>query len=102
MTRDVLIPFLFLAPFIDWIVAVLLLQAAFRYPSGRALRERALIAVAIAGGVTAYFVAALNVAWDLPAFDLGTSQAIARISVAAIGLMPVYWLWLYLRKGWDS
>jgi hypothetical protein len=98
---NVLVAILFLAPFLDWIVAFLLLRAAFRFPEVRALRERALLAVAIATGVTVYFFAALNAAWDFPVLGLEDGQVLARISVMTIGLMPLYWLWLYIRKGWD-
>jgi hypothetical protein len=99
---SVLIALLSLAPFFDWAVALLLIRATIRYPHVKALRERALIAVAIAVGVTTYFLAAFNAAWGYPVVDLGGTQLIARLSVMAIGMMPLYWLWLYVHKGWSE
>ena len=97
-----LIAVLFLAPFVDWTVAGLLLRASRRYPNVRALRERSLVAVVIAGAVTVYFVAALNAFWHYPAFDLETTQLIARLAAASVGLVPMYWLWIYVRNGWRA
>ena len=81
---------------VDWIVAAILVRAAFRFPHVSALRERAVLAVAIGIAVTIYVVAAWNVdygGW----FDLAWSRTVARFCVALIGLVPLYWLALYVR-----
>jgi hypothetical protein len=97
-----LIAVLFVAPFVDWTVALLLVRASRNYPKGHALRERAILAVVIAIAVTVYFLAALNAFAKYPAFDLETGQLIARLAVASIGLLPAYWLWIYARNGWRA
>jgi hypothetical protein len=92
-----LIVVLFLAPIIDWAVAFALVRAWHLFPGIRSLKERAILAVAIAVATTVYFLAALNALNNFPAFDLGTGQMIARFAVASVGIVPAYWLWMYWR-----
>jgi hypothetical protein len=87
---------LLLAPVVDWPAASLLLRAARRNPDIKALRERAALAVVIAVALTVYAFAAFNAMFGYPAWGLAEGQLIARACFAAIGLFPLYWLWLYL------
>ena len=78
-----LLDLLTLGTFIVWIVALLLLRSARRYPDIRSLRERA---VAAAVSVD------LQIGWDQD-----TARVVARISQLAIELIPgCYWLVLYI------
>ena len=92
-----LLALLVVAPLVDWIVAGLLIRAAIRYTGVAALRERAILAMVIAAATTVYCVAAFNAVNGFPLLDLGAGQTVARVAVASIGLVPVYWLYLYWR-----
>jgi len=87
------------APVIDWIVAIILVQAARRSPSVRALRERALLAVGLAVTTSLFLVTVFNAELGRPLWSDETGRVLVRLLVAAIGLLPLYWLWLFVSKG---
>ena len=91
-----LLDLLVLGTFVVWIVAVLLLRSARRYPDIRSLRERAIAAAIIATFGTVYLVAATSVDLQLW-WDQDTARIVARVCFLAIELIPgCYWLWLYV------
>ena len=83
--------------FVVWLVAVLLLRAARRFPGVDALRERAVAAAVIATAGSLYFLAAFSVdvgGW----WSQDASRTVARLCFTAIDLIPgLYWLYLYQR-----
>lgn len=91
-----LLDLLTLGTFIVWIVALLLLRSARRYPDIRSLRERAVAAAVIAAFGTFYLTAAVSVDLQI-GWDQDTARVVARISLLAIELIPgCYWLVLYI------
>jgi hypothetical protein len=86
------------APLIDWIVAVILVRAALRARSVRALQERALLALGIAVTTTLFLVAVLNAETGFPLWNDAFGHVLVRVIVAMLGTLPIYWLWLYVTN----
>jgi hypothetical protein len=85
------------APIIDWIVTIILIRAALRAHVS-ALRERALLALGISVTTTLFLAAVLNTETGFPLWDDVTGHIIVRLVVAVLGVLPLYWLWLYATK----
>ena len=84
------------AAVVAWTSVVILGIAAWRVPRVGALVERTVLGAAAAVLVTVYGIVALNTDLGLPWFDSITSKAVIRGAVLLLGLLPVYWLALYL------
>ena len=96
MSNDLVFVILVAAALIDWFVASVLIRATVSFPSVEALRERAFLALVIAIAVSVYIIAAWNIDFG-HWWDDAMSRSIARVCVGAIGLVPLYWLWLFKR-----
>jgi hypothetical protein len=98
---DVLFPLLVILPFIDWTAAILLLLLARQEPHIDFLTERAAIAVVTAIMTTVYALVALNTQLDFAVLDRDVALVVVRSAVIFLGLMPIFWLLLFLsrRKG---
>lgn len=89
--------FILAAAAIAWVSVVILARAARRQPRIGALTERAVIGAGAALFVTLKGLIAVHADQGFPFFDARTSETILRIAVLFLGLLPVYWLALYLR-----
>lgn len=101
-----LIALLIMAPVIDWIVAIILVRAAWFGPSRerriRALQERAVMAVGVAIATSAYLIDVFNTEAGDPLFADDLGRFLSRLIIATIGLLPIVWLVLYLRGFQDA
>jgi phosphoglycerol transferase MdoB-like AlkP superfamily enzyme len=86
------------APVVDWTVALVLIRAT-RSSHVRALRERAVLAVGIALATTLFLVIAVNAESGYPLWGDTAERVLVRVIIAAVGLLPLYWLWLFLTRG---
>lgn len=84
---------------IDWTVTFLLVRGAFRFPGIAALRERAILSVVISVAISVFLLFVANSEAGWPVVDRDAGMVGSRIAVIAVGFVPIYWLWLYLRGG---
>lgn len=89
---------LLLVPFLDGLVAILLIRFAWEKPYINALIERAALAVGITVLTTVYAVAAANIDLGYPFFNLEDGRLLVRTVVLVIGLAPTWWLYLWLAR----
>ena len=94
---------LILAAF-GWISAAVLVNAARKRPRIGVLTERAALGVLVAVFVTLYGLAAFNSDAGFPLIGPETVRTVIRLLVVGLGLVPVYWVALYLtgRLGSDE
>jgi hypothetical protein len=94
VVATVLILLLLGAPLLDWSVAIILIHAT-RQSSVQALRERALLAVGVAIATTVYLLLVFNTQAGFPWWDNETGRTVVRLIIAFLGILPLYWLWLF-------
>ena len=88
------------APLLSWVVALILIRASRRAPAIHALKERAILALILALVGTAFVAVVFNVEAGWPLWSDNTGRVLVRIGFAILLVIPnVYWLWLYLTKG---
>ena len=80
----------------DW-WSVLVLTRASRN-NGGALRERRNVALILAHAATLYFVIGINTAAGFPWFPVAVTSIFNRSLLLVIGIIPIRFLYLYLRK----
>jgi hypothetical protein len=96
--NDVLLAILLVAPLIDWATVAMLAFVSHSAPEVRSLRERLLVATAIAVGTTIIALLVIDAKWihvQVPA-----DMAAVAIVAAIIAPSAVNALWLY--RGWKG
>ena len=83
---------------LNWYVTLKLWRLARSAPEIAMLRERALVALALALIVTVFAAIFLNNEMVVPLFDLEATRIITRSAMLALSGPALYWLWLY-RNG---
>jgi hypothetical protein len=81
----------------DWISVAILWRATRR--NGSAIRERLGVALLLSIAVTGYFAVGINTVLGFPWFPVPVSAIINRSLLLVAGIMPLRFLWIYLRRG---
>ena len=84
---------------IAWVSVIILGHAARSQPRIGALTERTIIGAGAAAFVTLKGMIAVHADIGFPFFDAAVSETILRTASLFLGILPVYWLLLYLRGG---
>lgn len=85
---------------LNWYVAGHLILLSRREPDLRVLRERAIIAVALAIITTVFAVVFLNNELTVRFLDADTTKVVTRTAVLVGSSIPaLYWLWIYRNWG---
>lgn len=80
---------------LNWFVTLKLWRLARLAPEIGVLRERALVALALALIVTVFAVIFLNNEMPVPLLDVEATRIITRSAMLALSLPALYWLFLY-------
>lgn len=96
--QHALFPLLVLSAGIAWLSAMILVVLARQQPRIGFLVERAVAAVVLATATTAYALVAHNSDHGYEWLDSDTARVLVRLLFIGLGLIPVIWLGLYLRR----
>jgi hypothetical protein len=95
---DVLLAILLIAPLIDWATVAMLAFVSHAAPEVRSLRERLLVAVAIATGTTVIAALVIDARW----LHVEVPKDVSAVAIVAAIVAPsaINALWLY--RGWKG
>jgi hypothetical protein len=83
---------------LNWVVVALLWRLHRQAPEVRVLRERGIVATALAIVVTIFALVFLNNDLDVPLLDFESTKLVTRSAILAVSVIPaLYWLSIYWR-----
>jgi hypothetical protein len=83
---------------LNWTVVALLWRLHRQAPEVRVLRERGIVATALAIIVTVFALVFLNNDLDVPLLDFESTKLVTRSAILAASIIPaLYWLSIYWR-----
>jgi hypothetical protein len=83
---------------LNWTVVALLWRLHRQAPEVRVLRERGIVATALAIIVTIFALVFLNNDLDVPLLDFESTKLVTRTAILAASVIPaLYWLSIYWR-----
>ncbi len=86
----------FVAVPLNWYVAAKLLRLSRARPDLRVLRERAIVALALALALTVFALIFLNNDALPPPLSFDDTKLLTRTTLLVAGVVPAaYWLWIY-------
>ena len=98
MSIDWLLTALVIALVVNWVAVLLWLRLAHRKPRIAALSERTTLAIASTLFITLYTLLIVLDRNGSDLLDLATRHNLIRVGVIAIGLYPLYPLYLFARN----